>query len=511
MSNRLVTGAGEPEFVSRIPVSPPLPLILRLGVALAESGIAYCHWKSNAAIARSLAGDNDLDLLVHRSDTARFTQLLSRLGFVRTHRTGDAPPGIESFYGFDADGDRLFHVHAHYQLILGDDRTKNYRLPIEDAYVQSATNEDVFRLASPEFELVVFVIRMTLKYCTPDEIFWNAIRRQRAGPTRHERGEFDYLTTLAESRRVRSVLTEHVPYVELELFADCVEALASDISLMRRVRTARRLEIALQPYARRSRQRDRALRISRRITVAAARRAGLRAHRNRLSAGGAIVGIMGGDGSGKTTALAELETWLGSEFDIRVVHLGKPKWSATTYTARAALKLIDLTAGVLERSVRVARVRRLTRFVSRYRPLVWLLCTARDRHHAYRHAHRFAIEGGVVLCDRYPHPRLASMEVPLIASRTAGVVDGRLVRAMSRLEQKYHRSIAPPELLVVLRVDPEIAVARKTEERPESVRMRGAEIWNIDWHAEGAQVVDASQPQEAVAHQLKALIWSAIS
>ncbi len=505
-----LAGAGNREPVSRLTAGRPLSLILRLSASLEQSDVAYCHWKSNAALARSLLGDNDLDLLVRRSDSGRFHELLSALGFVRTYRPGDTPAGIESFYGLDADTERLIHVHAHYQLVLGDDRTKNYRLPIEEAYIRSATAVDVLRLPAPEFELVVFVIRMTLKYCTWDEVLWNALRGRRAGPSRSERHEFNYLIALADADRVVSVLAEHLPCVERRLFAECIEVLQSNVSVGRRVSAARRLEIALQPYARRSRRADRALRITRRIGVAAARRTG-RAPRNRLAAGGAIVGVMGGDGSGKTTALAAVETLLGSELDVRVMHLGKPRWSATTYAARAILKVIVLTADGLERRGRLAPARRLARLVSSYRPLVWLLCTARDRHHAYRRAHRFAASGGLVLCDRYPHPRLASMEAPLIANRVDDRRDGRLLKAMIRREQKYHRSIAAPELLVVLRLDPEIAVSRKHEERPESVRTRGAEIWNIDWRAAGAHVIDASQSREAVARELRTLVWSTIS
>ncbi len=195
---------------------------------------------------------------------------------------------------------------------------------------------------------------------------------------------------------------------------------------------------------------------------------------------------------------------------MRLVHLGKPRWSATTFLARAGLKAVAFGAGGLARSVRVTPARRLASAVETYRPLLWLVCTARDRQNAYRHARRFASCGGLVLCDRYPHPRLRSMEAPLIASRTVDGPDNRLVRALIALEERYHRSIAPPELLVVLRVDPEIAVQRKTEERPETVRARGAEVWNIDWRGSQAHVVDASQPEDAVARELKALVWSVL-
>ena len=488
----------------------PLRLIGSLARFLEEAGVRYCHWKSNAAIDRSLSGDNDLDLLVDRSDLSSFTEVLSRLGFLRAHKPGLSMPGIESFYGYDTDADRLVHVHAHYQLVLGDDRTKNYRLPIEDAYLDSASRTGLLALPSAEFEYVVFVVRMVLKYCTWDELAWCATRGRRAGPSRSERSEHEYLAARVDKERTIAIVEEHLPFVGAKLFADCVAALTSDVSTRRRLRVGRGLEESLQPHARYSRRRDGALRIWRRFALAAQRR--MRgSQKNRLAGGGAMVGIMGGDGSGKSTALAALGDWLGPEFDVRLVHLGKPPWSATTFAVRASLKGAALGVDGLARLVRVTRARRLASQVETYRPLLWLVCTARDRHNAYGSARRFASDGGLVLCDRYPHPRLRSMEAPLIASKTADGPDNRLVRAMIGVEQRYHRSIAPPELLVVLRIDPEIAVQRKTEEPPDSVRARGAEVWNIDWRDSRAHVVDASQPEDAVARELKALVWSTLA
>ena len=182
----------------------------------------------------------------------------------------------------------------------------------------------------------------------------------------------------------------------------------------RRVRTARRLEVSLQPHARRGRWSDCAARIAGRVALAIAHRTG-RVPKNRFASGGAMVAVLGGDGSGKTTAVAALTRSLGSEFDLRVVHMGKPQWSMTTYAVGGALKVAVLGANGLQRVVPVAPVRRFAGRMSAYRPLIWLACTARDRRRVYSDARRFAMNGGLVLCDRYPHSCLASMDVPRIA------------------------------------------------------------------------------------------------
>jgi thymidylate kinase len=487
--------------------SDRLLLVLRLGRLLDEGGVGYCHWKSNTALDRSLSGDNDLDLLVRRSDARRFAEALSELGFTRARKRSVPDDAIESFYGYDADGDRIVHVHAHYRLVVGHDCTKNYGLPIEDAYIDSAAPADVLRVPSPAFEFAVFAIRMTLKYCTWDEIAWCALRGRRAGPKESERRELADLYARVDVQEVAALVETYLPSVGAALFHDCVEALVARVSVRRRTGTARRLERALQPHGRRSRGADRRRRITGRIALVLARRT-KRMPKNRLATGGAIVGIAGGDGSGKTTALTTLRAWLGSEFKTTIVHLGKPRWSATTYAVRAVFKVVNTAVSGLNRLLPTGRTRRLAGSLDRTRRLFWLTCTARDRYRAYGRVRRLALGGSIVLCDRYPHPWLTSMEVPQIER----LVDhpGRVVRALIRLERRYHAAIAPPDLLVVLRVDPETAVGRKTEERPDSVRARGAEIWNIDWRAAGVPVVDANQPADMVARELKSLVWAAI-
>jgi thymidylate kinase len=484
-------------------------LVERLCDALDMSGVEYCHWKSNAQIERSASGKNDLDLLVRRSHVRRFEETLSALGFARAYKHGGTVPAIESFYGFDSEAGRFVHVHAHYELVLGHDATKNYRLPIEDAYLDSTRRDGFFPLPAPELELVVFVIRMVLKYCIWDEIAWSALRRRRPVLKPSERGELAHLTERADATAVTAVLREQVPYVGEALFAECVACIASDRPARKRMRTARRLEAVLEPHARHSRRIDAALRMGGRAALAVQFRI-RRRPRNRFAAGGAIVGVIGGDGAGKSTAIAEIDRWLAPDFDVRMIHLGKPPWSATTWLTRATLKAAVHATESLERAIPSAPTRRVATVLTEYRPLLWFLCVARDRRRLYRGARRFAASGGLVISDRYPHERLRLMDVPQI-ERVAGANGGRrLVRAMARLEERYHASIAPPELLVALRLNPDIAAVRKTTEPAASVRERGAEIWNAEW-GESARVVDANRPPEVVAAELKELVWSVVT
>ena len=147
--------------------SMPLKLVVELCSALKAEGINYCHWKSNDAIALSASGDNDLDLLIEEGHRPRFLQILEFFGFKegvasRTRRV----PGVEHFLGVDGPTGKFVHIHAHYELVVGDDTTKNYRLPIEHAYLESSVQGRPFRVPAPEYEFIGFVIRMLLKHAT---------------------------------------------------------------------------------------------------------------------------------------------------------------------------------------------------------------------------------------------------------------------------------------------------------------------------------------------------------
>jgi len=100
------------------------------------------------------------------------------------------------------------------------------------------------------------------------------------------------------------------------------------------------------------------------------------------------------------------------------------------------------------------------------------------------------------------------MDGPQVERVSAMIKGNRLINFLAALERSYYRRIMMPDLLIVLRVNPEICVQRKVDETPDSVRSRSQEIWNLDWSDSFAQIVDGSQPKSKVSTAVLNLAWA---
>jgi thymidylate kinase len=140
---------------------------------------------------------------------------------------------------------------------------------------------------------------------------------------------------------------------------------------------------------------------------------------------------------------------------------------------------------------------------------VWVVLTARDRYRAYVRARRLASNGALVVCDRFPLREITLMDGPATAAIGDDERWSGSVRLLAALERRYYARITYPDILLVLRVDPDLAVERKRGEQPESyLRPRSEEIWRIDWNATPAVVIDANRPKDDVLREIRSIVWS---
>lgn len=480
---------------------------------LSRENIKYCHWKSNEGLLHSLNGDADLDLLVDPQHRFIFSRILVELGFKQASISQDFRyPGIFNFYGHDLGSKKIVHVHVHYRLLIGCDLLKNYELPFIIPYLDSSRESYGFlRIPAIEFEYVVFVLRMVLKrrwvawvlgHPDPRILLHTFSRRGRPPLKGSELREWRSFQPCVNRAKIHEVLSNHLPTVDFNLFERCEESLQLNAPRWAWLTAGMALCAALKPYQRYStplaaihafyRRCESLLPVLRRYLPFQS----YRPRRRKLCAGGRVIAFVGGDGSGKTTNIESLQGWLGQTFDVQTFHLGKPPHGPV----RLLYILISKAIRILIGNPREAAVPPL-------RAMRHLLI-ARGRWQLAKVALSAAKQGTIVLCDRFPLKELALSDGPLIPSYHDG---SRLISWLARREQMYYDKIVSlglPHDIIVLRIVPQAAIDRKTEENPDFIRPRLQEIWDASWKARGnSQVIDTNQSLENVLAEVRNGVW----
>jgi len=474
--------------------------------ALDGAGVRYCHWKSNRNLASALRGDTDLDLLVHRGDAARFRSIVELAGFRPTRSSGH--PSIANYYGLDEESGKLVDLHVYYRTITGA-TIKNYHLPVESMLLEGArrTEHGVY-LPARSAELVLFVIRKTLDYAVLSE----ALRPRQWKRNAEELG---WLSEGVGEEEVAALLREHLPTIDFAFFQQLRDSIRSDTSRVRRFLLGRALASRLRPHLRYRSPLAIVLRTRHLCTRVwlALRRA---RRTETLLSGGAVVGVVGSDGSGKSTLVREVSRWLGGFLSVATVHGGKPPPTPTTLAPRALLPL-------LRRLVPRYRLSRLeagsaTGLETLPRGHLLILHALRavmlgyERKRLLVRAHRRAAGGTIVIADRYPTRQPGVPEGPSLHFL---LEDARLLyRWLARVEERLYRSIPPPDLILSLNVPLEVAIQRNlTRAKPggpeptEYLRRRHAQCSNLDFAGVPVHRVHTDGSLDHTLRSVKTFIW----
>lgn len=478
--------------------------ISRLLQRLNKENILFCHWKSNANLDRALVGQDDLDLLVAEEEGEKFLTILAQLGFVKARSSRDQWfPSICHYYAYDAESDRLVHIHLHFRLLIGYDLLKHYHLPIEKAFLHTTRTVQGMRIPIYELEFVIFVIRMVLKrrffsWAIDHPRHWlNGCLGLRGDKLPGSaRQELEFLQKNIDQTTLSHILREHFPFMDDETFNYCLESISQNSKPLSWLRARRRLEKSIGSYRLYSEYKTFILVLFRMVCVKGKgllKKIGVKVFtKKRLQDQGVMVALIGGDGAGKTTNIEELKRWFGKTFDVQTLHIGKP-----------ARKLWEKLAIFL---LRVMRILTLEKGKNLYYGLMYFML-ARRRYLTFCRAKMIRSEGILVFLDRVSLPQLTAMDAPQVRKRTGGL---GVYAWLAAAEEGYYDKIRGMDEIIVLRLDPQVAAQRRPEDEPADLRKRSGEIWNTEWPDGYAHVLDASEPLNDVQRKIRNIVWLGI-
>ena len=528
------------------PGSPMLEPLRRFFDQMHHQNVPYCHWKSNEHLREGLTGLTDLDLLVDRARSRELSAILAATGFRRfTAAPGAAYPAVEDYLGFDHETGALLHLHVHYRLVLGEKHLKGYCLPWADVVLDRRVTDSesgVFT-ADPAAELVLLLVRSALKLRGRDRI-----RELRGRPAlgKNERRELSWLLERTSSAEVVAVSEMLVGPAAATLLSEMVER-GPSLAALRRLRHA--IEGPLLLHRTYGRTEARLLRVVRELSWLVA---GVNARTVRRPlglrrfdpTGGSVIAFLGADGSGKSTMVREVMRWLAWKLDVHSVYHGSGDGTASwlrrpLVVARGlarrrprrdsrsaaggpakAESMADESPEARPMAVEsqetvpatgadhhtVSRPRRVTAYLA-----LWALVLSWEKRTKLVRSWRARHRGMVVVTDRYPQHQVDGFnDGPLLAAWRHH--PSQLLRAVAAWEAAPYRwaSTTPPDVVIKLHVDPDVAHARKSGDamtRTEVAR-RVRAVEELSFPVERVHVIDANRSLEEVLLDVKRVVWS---
>jgi len=471
--------------------------------------IAYCYWRGYRRIEAALAGLSDLDLLVAKQDQYRAQESLLRLGFKCFSTVGSSQPAISSFLGYDEASGRIVHVHLHVRLVIGGALVKTHRLHWETMVLARSVQHPLWpiRILDPADAALLSLVREALEVRRTDPValrHWADLQRKFT-TDREAFGSLDRATLLDRAREV-------FPEDLVSLIADAVFGRYTP-AVRRRLRrgirknlSVWRLDNVVEQHARtawRTVQRAAGWVNQRYLHMA-------RPWRRQSPGGGCVVALVGVDGSGKTTVMKAIRTWLEPEVDVMPIYFGTGGGRPSVLLLPLKL-MLPLVIVVLRRKPKGSSHGEVSDrppgVIYSLLMMVWAGVLAVEKRMKLVAARRGAERGLVVIADRYAQDEeTAYNDGPLLP---------RLTRAptwLRRFEARAYRLARrlPPDLVIRLDVSAETIARREPDMNRAVIGDRIAALRRLRFPGARMVCVDGEKPLAEVLSTVKREIWQMI-
>lgn len=479
--------------------------------SLDEHNINYCHWKSNEHLTEALLGDTDLDMLFDPAQRSQLESVFNECGLKRFRATPSMQyNAIEDYIGFDQQTAKIWHVHTHFRMTLGEKHLKGYTITPWGSILLKNRIRGEYGVwtSNPVDELVVLLCRIALK------LRWRDVF--------HKLGNDDQIEIAWLREKVdKDKLGVAAGYfvgkksckIILKLFESDIKKKSQFIRLQKTLRNELK---CFTYYSTLSSWFTRTKREFFWLYGGVKRRLGWSnyfANRRVSPSGGLVVAFLGCDGAGKSTTLSYIKKEFNKKIDIASIYLGSGDGSSSLL--RKPMKLVARKVGgkgvghSVEKEYAEKQKVSLKARVYSIAKIMWAVTLAKEKIKKQRQMVKARNNGLLVLTDRYPQSNMpGASDGPLLSRYQGG---HGLLKRISNWEQKIYESFSvnPPDLTVKLIVPTDVAIARKPEMTVEEIEKKKKIVMgmNISDHT---VIVDTSRPFEVTRGEVMKAIWDLI-
>lgn len=489
-----------------------LKSIEKMLIAFETNNIIYCHWKSNEHLEEALLGDTDLDILFLPEQRNKLDIILNECGLKRFRSLPLMQyNAIEDYIGFDKDTAKIWHLHLHYQMTLGEKHLKGYTITPWNSYILEHRQLDKLGIytSSCEIELVLLIVRIALKKRMRDfgkkigkddliEFVWLS-----------NRVNFDLLLKFA-----KDMLDEQAAKEILEISKNGLRN-KNQLSKLQRI-----LRKDLKLFTGYSRISSRYMRTKREIfwlLGGVKRRLGIesvKANRRISPSGGCVVALLGCDGAGKSTTLAYVKKEFQKKLDVVTVYFGSGDGSSSLL--RKPMKLVAKRVGgkglghTVEKEYENKDKISLKAKMYSFAKVLWAITLAQEKKAKLKKMTKARNASMLVLTDRYPQTEISGFSDGPLLTKYSTKTKG-LMKKISEWEYNIYKSayVNPPDLVIKLMVPTEIAISRKPEMTVDEIenKKRVVMAMNASRHS---VIIDTSREMTKSFSDVMEEIWKII-
>ena len=489
-----------------------LKSIERMLKAFEENNVVYCHWKSNEHLAEALTGDTDLDVLFLPEQRSLLDRVLNESGLKRFRSMPLMQyNAIEDYIGFDEETAKIWHLHTHYRMTLGEKHLKGYTVTPWGPYIleNRMKDESGIYVSSPEVELVLLIARNALKLRCRDI-------GKRVG--KDDLIEYKWLLERVDKDAVKDHAEKMIGKKGAELLYKLCDGNLTKKSQLRPL--YRYLRKELNCFTGFSKLGSRWMRTKRELfwlVGGVKRRMGWNSsipYRRVSPSGGSVVVFLGCDGAGKSTSLDYVRKEIGKKIDVKTIYLGSGDGSSSLL--RKPMKLVAKRVGgkglghSVEKEYKEKKSVSLKSRLYSFAKILWAVTLASEKKSKLREMTKARNSGMLVLVDRYPQTINPGYSDGPLLTRYLENKRG-LLKRIAQWEFNIYESASRnmPDLMLKLMVPTEVAIARKPEMTAEEIDNKKAAVRAMNAGLRCVEV-DTSCPMNESLSKIMSEIWQII-